>query len=179
MIGAGTMTVDLLREHIRKVKAATDKPWGINLPLMYPQIDSLIEMIIEEECKIVFTSAGSPKKYTQRFHDAGMTVAHVVSSSKFAKKCEEAGVDVVVAEGFEAGGHNGKEETTTMCLIPQVRKATTLPLIAAGGIASGEARRAKRDMRERMKIMLEEKPKGKDYTYADRLTESMLTIAAR
>ncbi len=139
LIGAGTMTVDLLREHIQKLKAATDKPWGINLPLMYPQIDTLIDMIIEEGCKIVFTSAGSPKKYTQRFHDAGMTVAHVVSSSKFAKKCEEAGVDVVVAEGFEAGGHNGREETTTMCLIPQVRKATTLPLIAAGGIASGEA----------------------------------------
>lgn len=139
LIGAGTMTVDLLREHIQKVKAATDKPWGINLPLMYPQIDSLIDMVIEEGCKIVFTSAGSPKKYTQRFHDAGMTVAHVVSSSKFAKKCEEAGVDVVVAEGFEAGGHNGREETTTMCLIPQVCKATTLPVIAAGGIASGEA----------------------------------------
>lgn len=139
LIGAGTMTVDLLREHIQKLKAATDKPWGINLPLMYPQIDTLIDMIIEEGCKIVFTSAGSPKKYTQRFHDAGMTVAHVVSSSKFAKKCEEAGVDVVVAEGFEAGGHNGREETTTMCLIPQVRKATILPLIAAGGIASGEA----------------------------------------
>lgn len=139
LIGAGTMTVDLLREHIQKLKAATDKPWGINLPLMYPQIDTLIDMIIEEGCKIVFTSAGSPKKYTQRFHNAGMTVAHVVSSSKFAKKCEEAGVDVVVAEGFEAGGHNGREETTTMCLIPQVRKATTLPLIAAGGIASGEA----------------------------------------
>ena len=139
LIGAGTMSVDLLREHIQKVKAATSKPWGINLPLMYPQIDSLIDMIIEEGCKIVFTSAGSPKKYTQRFHDAGMIVAHVVSSSKFAKKCDEAGVDVVVAEGFEAGGHNGKEETTTMCLIPQVRKATTLPLIAAGGIASGQA----------------------------------------
>lgn len=139
LIGAGTMTVELLREHIQKVKAATDKPWGINLPLMYPQIDTLIDMIIEEGCKIVFTSAGSPKKYTQRFHDAGMIVAHVVSSSKFAKKCEDAGVDVVVAEGFEAGGHNGREETTTMCLIPQVRKATTLPLIAAGGIASGEA----------------------------------------
>lgn len=139
LIGAGTMTVDLLREHIQKLKAATDKPWGINLPLMYPQIDSLIDMVIEEGCKIVFTSAGSPKKYTQRFHDAGMIVAHVVSSSKFAKKCEEAGVDVVVAEGFEAGGHNGREETTTMCLIPQVRKATTLPVIAAGGIASGEA----------------------------------------
>lgn len=139
LIGAGTMTVDLLREHIRKVKAATDKPWGINLPLMYPQIDTLIDMVIEEGCKIVFTSAGSPKKYTKRFHDAGMTVAHVVSSSKFAKKCEEAGVDVVVAEGFEAGGHNGREETTTMCLIPQVRQATTLPVIAAGGIASGAA----------------------------------------
>ena len=94
LIGAGTMSVDLLREHIQKIKAATTKPWGINLPLMYPQIDSLIDMIIEEGCKIVFTSAGSPKKYTQRFHDAGMTVAHVVSSSKFAKKCEEAGVDV-------------------------------------------------------------------------------------
>lgn len=139
LIGAGTMTVELLREHIQKVKAATDKPWGINLPLMYPQIDTLIDMIIEEGCKIVFTSAGSPKKYTQRFHEAGMIVAHVVSSSKFAKKCEEAGVDVVVAEGFEAGGHNGREETTTMCLIPQVRQATTLPVIAAGGIASGEA----------------------------------------
>lgn len=139
LIGAGTMSVELLREHIQKIKEATDKPWGVNLPLMYPQIDSLIDMIIEEGCKIIFTSAGSPKKYTQRFHDAGMTVAHVVSSSKFAKKCEEAGVDVVVAEGFEAGGHNGKEETTTMCLIPQVHRATTLPLIAAGGIASGEA----------------------------------------
>lgn len=139
LIGAGTMSVELLQEHIRKIKAATTKPWGINLPLMYPQIDSLIDMIISEGCKIVFTSAGSPKKYTQRFHDAGMTVAHVVSSSKFAKKCEEAGVDVVVAEGFEAGGHNGREETTTMCLIPQVRQATTLPVIAAGGIASGAA----------------------------------------
>lgn len=139
LIGAGTMTVELLREHIQKIKAATDKPWGINLPLMYPQMNSLIDMIIAEGCKIVFTSAGSPKKYTQRFHDAGMTVAHVVSSSKFAKKCEEAGVDVVVAEGFEAGGHNGREETTTMCLIPQVRQATTLPVIAAGGIASGAA----------------------------------------
>ena len=139
LIGAGTMSVDLLREHIQKIKAATSKPWGINLPLMYPQIDTLIDMIIEEGCKIIFTSAGSPKKYTQKFHEAGMIVAHVVSSSKFARKCEEAGVDVVVAEGFEAGGHNGKEETTTMCLIPQVRKATALPLIAAGGIASGAA----------------------------------------
>lgn len=106
---------------------------------MYPQIDDCINMIIKEGCKIVFTSAGSPKKYTQRFHEAGIKVAHVVSSSKFAKKCEEAGVDAVVCEGFEAGGHNGREETTTMCLVPQVRKTTSLPLIAAGGIASGKA----------------------------------------
>ncbi len=139
LLGAGTMDVDLLREHIRKLKGATTKPWGVNLPLMYPEMASLIDMIIEEGCHIVVTSAGSPKKYTQRFHDAGMLVAHVVSSSKFAKKCEEAGVDAVVAEGFEAGGHNGREETTTMCLIPQVRQATSLPLIAAGGIASGQA----------------------------------------
>ena len=139
LIGAGTMSVDLLRENIQKVKAATDKPWGINLPLMYPQIDSLIDMIIEEGCKIVFTSAGSPKKLTPRLHEAGIKVAHVVSSSLFARKCEEAGVDAVVAEGFEAGGHNGREELTTMVLVPQVRKATSLPLIAAGGIASGAA----------------------------------------
>lgn len=139
LIGAGTMTVELLREHIQKLKNATMLPWGINLPLMYPQIDSLIDMIIEEKCPIVFTSAGNPKKYTSRFHDAGIKVAHVVSSSKFAKKCEEAGVDVVVAEGFEAGGHNGREETTTMCLIPQVRTTTSLPLVAAGGIATGQA----------------------------------------
>ncbi len=139
LLGAGTMDVDLLREHIRKLKGATTKPWGVNLPLMYPEMASLIDMIIEEGCHIVVTSAGSPKKYTQRFHDAGMLVAHVVSSSKFAKKCEEAGVDAVVAEGFEAGGHNGREETTTMCLLPQVRQATSLPLIAAGGIASGQA----------------------------------------
>ena len=139
LIGAGTMTVDLLREHIQKIKVATNKPWGINLPLMYPQIDSLIDMIIAEGCKIVFTSAGNPKTYTKRFHDAGITVAHVVSSSKFARKSEEAGVDVIVAEGFEAGGHNGREETTTMCLIPQVCAATSLPVVAAGGIASGQA----------------------------------------
>ncbi len=139
LLGAGTMDAELLREHIHKLKAATSKSWGVNLPLMLPHIDEVIDILIEEGCKIVFTSAGSPKKYTQRFHDAGIKVAHVVSSSKFARKCEEAGVDVVVAEGFEAGGHNGREETTTMCLIPQVRKATTLPLIAAGGIASGEA----------------------------------------
>lgn len=139
LLGAGSMHPDTLREHIHRMKEATRKPWGINVPLMYPEIDTLIDLIIEEGVKIVFTSAGSPKKYTQRFHDAGMKVAHVVSSSKFALKCEQAGVDAVVAEGFEAGGHNGREETTTMVLIPQVRKATTLPLIAAGGIASGDA----------------------------------------
>ena len=139
LLGAGSMHPETLLEHIRKMKEATRKPWGINLPLMYPEIDTLIDMIIAEGVTIVVTSAGSPKKYTARFHAAGIKVAHVVSSSKFAAKCEEAGVDAVVAEGFEAGGHNGREETTTMVLIPQVRRATTLPLIAAGGIASGEA----------------------------------------
>lgn len=139
LLGAGSMHPDTLQEHIRKMKNDTDKPWGINVPLMYPEIDKLMKIIIDEGVKIVFTSAGSPKKFTPMLHEAGIKVAHVVSSSKFAKKCEEAGVDAVVAEGFEAGGHNGREETTTMALIPQVRRATTLPLIAAGGIASGEA----------------------------------------
>lgn len=139
LLGAGSMHPDTLLEHIHKMKAATDKPWGINVPLMYPEIDRLVDIIIKEGVKIVFTSAGSPKKYTAKFHEAGIKVAHVVSSSKFARKCEEAGVDAVVAEGFEAGGHNGREETTTMTLIPQVRQATSLPLIAAGGIGSGQA----------------------------------------
>ena len=139
LLGAGSMHPETLVEHIRKMKQATGKPWGINVPLMYPEIDRLMDIIIEEGVKIVFTSAGSPKKYTARLHEAGIKVAHVVSSSLFAKKCEDAGVDAVVAEGFEAGGHNGREETTTMTLIPQVRKATALPLIAAGGIGSGEA----------------------------------------
>ena len=139
LLGAGSMHPETLIEHIHKMKEATDKPWGINLPLMYPEIERLIQIIIDEGVKIVFTSAGSPKKYTARLHEAGIKVAHVVSSSKFARKCEEAGVDAIVAEGFEAGGHNGREETTTMALIPQVRKATSLPLIAAGGIGSGEA----------------------------------------
>lgn len=139
LLGAGSMHPETFIEHIHKMKEATDKPWGVNVPLMYPEIDRLIQIIIDEGVKIVFTSAGSPKKYTARLHEAGIKVAHVVSSSKFAKKCEEAGVDAVVAEGFEAGGHNGREETTTLTLIPQVRKATTLPLIAAGGIGSGSA----------------------------------------
>ncbi|MBO4608207.1 MAG: nitronate monooxygenase [Prevotella sp.] len=137
LLGAGSMHPETLVEHIHQMKLATDKPWGVNIPLMYPEIDRLVDLIISEEVKIVFTSAGNPKKYTHRFHEAGIKVAHVVSSSKFARKCEEAGVDAVVAEGFEAGGHNGREETTTLTLIPQVRKATTLPLIAAGGIGSG------------------------------------------
>ena len=139
LIGAGSLPPELLREHIQKIKAATQKPWGVNLPMMNPKADEMVDIIIEEGVKIVFTSAGSPKKYTSRFHEAGIKVAHVVASSKFARKCEEAGVDAVVAEGFEAGGHNGKEETTTMVLIPEARKATTLPLIAAGGIGSGQA----------------------------------------
>lgn len=139
LLGAGSMHPETLIEHIRKMNQATDKPWGINIPLMYPEIGRLMDIIVDEDVKVVFTSAGSPKKYTQMLHDAGIKVAHVVSSSKFARKCEEAGVDAVVAEGFEAGGHNGREETTTMALIPQVRQATTLPLIAAGGIGSGQA----------------------------------------
>ena len=133
------MHPETLIEHIEKMKKATSKPWGINVPLMYPEIDRLMDIIIEHDVKIVFTSAGSPKKYTARLQQAGIKVAHVVASSLFAKKCEEAGVDAVVAEGFEAGGHNGREETTTMTLIPAVRKATSLPLIAAGGIGSGQA----------------------------------------
>ena len=139
LLGAGSMHPETLVEHIHKMREATDKPWGVNVPLMYPEIDRLIDLLITEKVGVVFTSAGSPKKYTQRLHDAGIKVAHVVSSSKFARKCEEAGVDAIVAEGFEAGGHNGREETTTLTLIPQVRQATSLPLIAAGGIGSGQA----------------------------------------
>lgn len=139
LLGAGSLPPELLREHIQKMKAATQKPWGVNLPMMNPKADELVDVIISEGVKIVFTSAGSLKKYTPRFHEAGIKVAHVVASSKFARKCEEAGVDAVVAEGFEAGGHNGKEETSTMVLIPEARKATSLPLIAAGGIGSGQA----------------------------------------
>ena len=139
LLGAGSMHPETLTEHIHKMREATDKPWGVNVPLMYPEIDRLIDLLITEKVGVVFTSAGSPKKYTQRLHDAGIKVAHVVSSSKFARKCEEAGVDAIVAEGFEAGGHNGREETTTLTLIPQVRQATSLPLIAAGGIGSGQA----------------------------------------
>lgn len=137
LIGAGSMTPELLREHIRKCRAATSKPFGVNVPLIYHEIDGIMQVIKEEKPPVVFTSAGNPKTWTHQLKALGIKVAHVVSSSKFAKKAEEAGVDAIVAEGFEAGGHNGREETTTMTLIPQVRKATTLPLIAAGGIATG------------------------------------------
>jgi enoyl-[acyl-carrier protein] reductase II len=137
LLGAGSMTPDLLREHIIKCKTATDKPFGVNVPLIYHEIEGIMKVIMEEGVKVVFSSAGNPKTWTKQLKDCGITVVHVVSSSKFARKAEEAGVDAIVAEGFEAGGHNGKEETTTMTLIPQVRKATDLPLIAAGGIATG------------------------------------------
>ena len=139
LIGAGSMHPGTLREHIQKYKAATGQPFGVNVPLMYPQIEEIMQIILEEKVPVVFTSAGNPKTWTATLKSAGIKVAHVVSSSRFAIKCAEAGVDAVVAEGFEAGGHNGREETTTFALIPQVRKAIDLPLIAAGGIGSGEA----------------------------------------
>lgn len=139
LIGAGSMHPEVLREHIRKCQAATDKPFGVNVPLMYPELETLMNILVEEGVKIVFTSAGNPKTWTGFLKGHGMTVAHVVSSSKFAVKCEQAGVDAIVAEGFEAGGHNGREETTTLCLIPAVRRATSLPLMAAGGIGTGSA----------------------------------------
>ncbi len=137
LIGAGSMYPNVLREHIQKCKAATSKPFGVNVPLLYPDIDQLIQIIIEEKVPIVFTSAGNPKTYTSTLKQKGIIVVHVVSSSKFAKKAEDAGCDAVVAEGFEAGGHNGREETTTMVLLPLVSNAVKIPVIAAGGIATG------------------------------------------
>ncbi|MCK4288115.1 MAG: nitronate monooxygenase [Bacteroidales bacterium] len=139
LIGSGSMYPDVLHEHIQKCKVATKNSFGVNLPLLYPQTEEHIDIIIKEKVKIVFTSAGNPKKYTSYFKQHDITVVHVVANVKFAKKCEEAGVDAIVAEGFEAGGHNGFEETTTMTLIPMVRKAVSIPLIAAGGIASGRS----------------------------------------
>ncbi len=139
LIGAGSMTPEVLREHIIKCKAATKKPFGVNVPLMKPDVAQIMDVIVEEYVPVVFTSAGSPKRWTKWLQDRSIKVVHVVSSSTFARKCEEAGVNAIVAEGFEAGGHNGREETTTLCLIPAVRKATSLPLIAAGGIATGDA----------------------------------------
>ena len=138
LLGAGSMHPDVLREHIQKTKAATSKPVGVNVPLFYPEQEKIMDIIVDEGVKVVFTSAGSPKKWTGFLHDHGITVAHLVSSAAFAEKSEAAGVDAIVAEGFEAGGHDGKEETTTMALIPSVRKATSLPLISAGGIATGQ-----------------------------------------
>ena len=137
LIGAGSMNADLLREHIQKCRAATDKPFGVNVPLLYKHADAMMEVIMEEKVPVVFTAAGSPKTWTGKLHGAGIKVAHVVASTKFALKCQEAGVDAVVAEGFEAGGHNGKEETTTMVLVPHVKGSVDIPLIAAGGIATG------------------------------------------
>src|SRR4026207_759295 len=138
LIGSGSMYPEVLREHIQKCKAATSKPFGVNIPLLYPDIDKHIQIVIEEGVKIVFTSAGNPKTWTAVLKEKGITVVHVISSSKFAKKAEEAGCDAVVAEGFEAGGHNGREETTTMVLIPAVISAVRIPVIAAGGIATGK-----------------------------------------
>jgi enoyl-[acyl-carrier protein] reductase II len=139
LIGAGSMYPDVLREHIQKCKRATSKPFGVNVPMLYPNIEEIMQIIVEEGVKIVFTSAGNPKTWTAFLKEKGITVVHVVSSSKFALKAQEAGVDAVVAEGFEAGGHNGREETTTLTLIPMVRKNISIPLIAAGGIATGNA----------------------------------------
>ncbi|MBB6369211.1 NAD(P)H-dependent flavin oxidoreductase [Chryseobacterium shigense] len=142
LIGAGSMYPDILRENIQKCKQATDKPFGVNVPMLYPNLEEIIQIILEEGVKIVFTSAGNPKTYTETLQKEGIKVAHVVSSTKFAVKCEEAGVDAVVAEGFEAGGHNGRDETTTFCLIPNVKKHISKPLIAAGGIALGSQMKA-------------------------------------
>ena len=139
LIGAGSMYPDVLREHIQRCKKATDKPFGVNVPMLYPNIEEILKIIVDEGVKIVFTSAGNPKTWTPYLKENGITVVHVVSSVKFALKSEQAGVDAVVAEGFEAGGHNGREETTTFTLIPMVKEKLKIPVIAAGGIASGQA----------------------------------------
>lgn len=139
LIGAGSMYPDVLKDHIRKCKQATDKPFGVNVPLLYPQTDEIIDLIIEEGIKIVFTSAGNPAKYTSRLKEKGITVTHVVANKKFALKAQASGVDAIVAEGFEAGGHNGFEETTTMVMIPMLKEIIDIPIIAAGGISSGKA----------------------------------------
>lgn len=139
LLGAGSMHPEILKEHIQKTKKATSNPFGVNVPLLYPNIESIMEIIIADKVPVVFTSAGNPGIWTKKLQSEGIKVAHVIANSKFAIKCQEAGVDAIVAEGFEAGGHNGREETTTMCLIPQIRNAITKPLIAAGGIGSGQA----------------------------------------
>ncbi|MEI6766003.1 MAG: nitronate monooxygenase [Bacteroidota bacterium] len=139
LIGSGSMDPDILKIHISKCKNATDKPFGVNIPLLFQHSESFINLVIEEKVPVVFTSAGSPSKYTSKLKEHGITVVHVIANTKFARKCEEAGVDAIVAEGFEAGGHNGIEETTTMTLIPMIRDVVTVPLIAAGGIATGRS----------------------------------------
>lgn len=139
IIGAGSMYPKVLRKHIQKCKSATEKPFGINVPLLYPNIEEIIAVIIEEDVKIVFTSAGNPTTWTSILKEQGITVVHVIANTKFALKAQEAGIDAIVAEGFEAGGHNGREETTTMCLIPMIKAAVNIPVIAAGGIASGKS----------------------------------------
>ncbi len=139
LIGAGSMHPETLQEHIQKCKQATDRPFGVNVPLLYPEMDRVMQIIMDEKVPIVVTSAGNPKTWTAQLHEAGCKVLHVVSSAKFAQKAEAAGVDAIIAEGFEAGGHNGREETTTMCLIPSVVDAVSIPVVAAGGIASGRA----------------------------------------
>lgn len=139
LLGAGSMHPETLREHIHKTKLATDRPFGVNVPLFYPELETLMNIITEEKVPIVFTSAGNPKKYTSWLKERGIIVAHVIASAAFAIKCEQAGVDAIVAEGFEAGGHNGRDETTTLTLIPSVKKVCALPLMAAGGIATGDA----------------------------------------
>lgn len=138
LLGAGSMYPEVLREHIAKMRKATKNPWGVNVPLLYPNIDEIIQIIIDEKVEIVFTSAGNPMKFTSLLQSNGIKVAHLVANSKFVKKCEEAGVDAIVAEGFEAGGHNGREETTTMNLVPLMKRKSDIPLIAAGGIGTGE-----------------------------------------
>ena len=139
LIGAGSMYPDIFREHVKKCKAATDQPFGVNVPMLYPNVQEIMDIIVEEDVKIVFTSAGNPKTWTKWLQDKGITVVHVVSSVKFALKAQAAGVDAIVAEGFEAGGHNGRDETTTLTLIPMVKEQLEIPLIAAGGIATGKA----------------------------------------
>ena len=139
IIGAGSMYPEVLRAHIQKCKLATDKPFGVNIPLLYPNIQEIIDVVVEENVKIVFSSAGNPATWTSILKERGITVVHVIANTKFALKAQEAGVDAIVAEGFEAGGHNGREETTTLCLIPMIKDAVRIPVIAAGGIASGKS----------------------------------------
>ncbi|MGE6220146.1 NAD(P)H-dependent flavin oxidoreductase [Nubsella zeaxanthinifaciens] len=139
IIGAGSMYPDVLREHIRRCKQATPNPFAVNVPLLYPNVEQVMEILVEENVKIVFTSAGNPATWTSQLKQNGMTVVHVIANTKFALKAQQAGVDAVVAEGFEAGGHNGREETTTLCLVPMIKQALSIPVIAAGGIASGKA----------------------------------------